>query len=120
MYSLAGLYLTAAELYEKEHEFDKALNAIENCRKNGWDLTACARLQAEILSKIDIAQAVDYLTHEIATNPQLSSLSCELQEYQDKLAKGYKYRPRKKEMIFQKKRESCKCISRFDIWHIAT
>lgn len=100
MYSLSWLYLTVAELYEKEGLFEKALNAIDMSRKEGWTAVVCAQRHAEILAKIDINQAVDYLNNAIAVSSEFSQvLSPMLQDYQAKAAKGYKFKSRKKSSI---------------------
>lgn len=96
MYSWSRLYLIAAELYEKEHQFEKALKAIEKSREKGWNNTVCTERYAEILAKIDMAQAVEYLQDKIEADPTLAVLSETLNEMQAKMAKGYKFKPRRK------------------------
>lgn len=96
MYSWSGLYLIAAELYEKEYQLEKALCAIDSSQKNGWDKAVCVERHAEILAKIDINQAVEYLQNKIEADPALTILSGVLRELQAKAAKGYKFKPRKK------------------------
>jgi len=96
MYSWSRLYLIAAELYEKEYQFEKALCAIDSSQKNGWDKAVCVERHAEILAKIDIEQAVDYLQNKIEAEPALAMLSGVLCELQAKSAKGYKFKPRRK------------------------
>lgn len=95
MYSWCGLYLTVSELYEKEYQFDKALEAIEKSRELGWDSAACTKIHAEILTKVDINMAVEYLQSCIAADPRLSNLRATLDEYKAKADKGYKFKPRK-------------------------
>lgn len=97
MYSWSRLYLIAAEIYEKEYQFEKALNAIKKCSKYNWNKTVCIERYAEILTKIDIKQAVEYLQNTIDKDSQLLPiLSRQLEEYRAKAAKGYKFKPRKK------------------------
>ncbi len=95
MYSWGELYLIASELYQKEYQYDKAIEAIEKSRVNGWYCDVCTRIHAEILMKIDINQAVKYLQNSIAADSQLSNLKPTLNEYKEKAAKGYKFKPRK-------------------------
>lgn len=96
MYSWSRLYLIAAELCEKEYQFEKALKAIEKSRERGWNNTVCTGRYAEILAKIDMSQAVEYLQNKIETDPALAVLSETLNELQTKAAKGYKFKPRRK------------------------
>lgn len=96
MYSWGRLYLIAAELYEKEYQFEKALQSIDSSQKNGWNKMVCVERHAEILAKIDISQAVKFLRDKIEADPTLGGLSGVLCELQAKSAKGYKFKPRRK------------------------
>ncbi len=96
MYSFGRLYLIAAELYEKEYAFGKAINAIDISAQMGCNIVVCTERKAEILAKVDINQAVAYLESAICSDPQLALLSSKLQEYKDKADKCYKFKPRKK------------------------
>lgn len=106
MYYWSGLYLTAAELYQKEYMYDKAIQAIEKSREYGWDSDVCTKIHAEILSKIDINQAVDYLQNSIAADSCLSGLNQILKDYKAKAAKGYKFKPRKTAQEYNSEAES--------------
>lgn len=96
MYSWDRLYLIAAELYEKEYQFDKALQAVEKSREHGWNKVVCADRYAEILAKIDINKAASYLQERISGDPDLYVLSDNLEEIQAKAARGYKFKPKRK------------------------
>lgn len=96
MYSWSRLYLIAAEIYEKEHLFEKALQAIDKSCEFGWDKSVCVERYAEILAKIDISKAVEYLQYNISTYQNLTNLSKMLEDLQAKKARGYKFKPRNK------------------------
>lgn len=95
MYSWDLLYLFAAEMYEKEYQYDKAIKAIEESRRFGWYPDVCTKFHAEVLSKTDINSAVEYLENSIAADPSLFRLKSTLEEYKKKAEKGYKFKPRK-------------------------
>lgn len=95
MYSWNLLYLFAAEIYEKEYQYDKAIEAIEESRRLGWYPDVCTKFHAEVLAKTDINLAVDYLKNSIAADPSLSRIKSTLEEYKKKAEKGYKFKPRK-------------------------
>lgn len=95
MYSWSLMYLSAAEMYEKEYQYDKAINAIEESRRLGWYPDVCTKIHAEVLAKTDINSAVEYLENSIAADPSLSDLKSTLEEYKKKAEKGYQFKPRK-------------------------
>ncbi len=95
MYSWNLLYLFAAEMHEKEYQFDKAIESIEESRRLGWYHDACTKFHAEVLTKIDITLAVDYLKNSIDADPSLFRLKSTLEGYKKKAEKGYKFKPRK-------------------------
>ena len=95
MYSWDLLYLFAAEMYEKEYQYDKAIKAIEESRRFGWYPDVCTKFHAEVLAKTDINSAVEYLENSIAADPSLFRLKSTLEEYKKKAEKGYKFKPRK-------------------------
>lgn len=95
MYSWSLMYLSAAEMYEKEYQYDKAINAIEESRRLGWYPDVCTKIHAEVLAKTDINSAVEYLENSIAADPSLSGLKSTLEEYKKKAEKGYQFKPRK-------------------------
>lgn len=95
MYSWNLLYLYAAELYEKEYQYDKAIEAIEESRRLGWYADVCTKFHAEVLAKTDINAAVEYLQNSIVENPSLPRITSMLEEYKKKAEKGYKFKPRK-------------------------
>lgn len=95
MYPWSLLYLSAAEMYEKEYQYDKAIETIEECRRLGWYPDVCTKFHAEVLAKTDINLAVDYLENSIAADPSLTCLKSILDEYKKKAEKDYKFKPRK-------------------------
>lgn len=97
IYTWKRLYLTVAEIYEKEYQFEKALLSIEKCREFGWDKRVCVERYAEILAKIDVTKAVDYLQCNISSDESLSFLSDMLDNLKAKAARGYKFKPRNTE-----------------------
>lgn len=82
-------------MYEKEYQYDKAIEAIEECRRLGWYPDVCAKFHAEVLAKTDINLAVNYLESSIAADQSLSCLKSILDEYKKKAEKDYKFKPRK-------------------------
>lgn len=95
MYSWSLLYLSAAEMYEKEYQYEKAIEAIEESRRLGWYPDVCTKIHAEVLAKTYINSAVEYLENSIAADPSLSGLKSTLEEYKKKAEKGYQFKPRK-------------------------
>lgn len=95
MYSWSLLYLSAAQMYEKEYQYGKAIEAIEESRQLGWYPDVCTKFHAEVLAKTDINLAVEYLKNIIAADPSLSGLKSTLEEYKKKAEKGYQFKPRK-------------------------
>lgn len=95
-YSSARLYLMAAEIYEKEYQFEKALHSVEKSCQNGWNKVVCIKRYSEILAKIDIDKAVEFLQTRMSDDPILSDLSNALDEMKVKAAKGYKFKPKRK------------------------
>ena len=89
MYSWSRLY------YEKEYQFENALKAVDKSREHSWDKTVCIGRYAEILAKLDVAKAVEYLQRNISTDPSFAVLSRLLKDLQAKEAKGYKFKPRR-------------------------
>lgn len=94
IYSDAHIFVTLAELYEKEYQFEKALDTWKKAAAAGWDSGICVSNIAGILSKIDISKAVAYLEEEIAKDSAPAYLNKTLEDYKAKAAKGYVFKAR--------------------------
>lgn len=102
-YSFWAIYATFATIYEKEYEFEKAIQCLYNCidfnnKSNPADYTRIG----DILIKIDINKAEDYYIKLLNDNTLKKferSFAIALENVIEKKNRGYIYRPRRKKTM---------------------
>lgn len=102
----SSVFLILSELYEKEYDFNNAIEILSNIKVNDCAWSATVLKVAKILKKVDINRCVDYCETALLEHnstgalEELNKFLIEARQLQDR---KYVYRPRKNRAIEENK-----------------